>query len=186
MTFVFFTEEPSMEWTLKNIIPKFLPVQKFRIIPHEGKQDLEKSIPRKLRAWKDNSQRSYKFIVILDKDSGDCVKIKSRIKQLCIDNGRSDTLIRIAIHELESWFLGDLSAVDAAYNTNFAKNCKKRKFRNPDRISSPSDEIKKMIKNYSKIDGARRISCHLSMDNNSSESFNVFVTGLKRFIEKVQ
>lgn len=71
--------------------------------PHEGKQDLDKSIPIKLKHW--NVPNSW-FVVVRDKDQSDCVQLKQRLKQLCEANGRPETLIRIGVHELESWFLG--------------------------------------------------------------------------------
>ena len=40
----------------------------FICVPHEGKQDLEKSIPRKLRAWREPSAH---FIVVRDNDGGE-------------------------------------------------------------------------------------------------------------------
>ena len=48
--FVFMVEEVSMEECLKNLLPQILPddIPVPIIIPHEGKKDLEKSIPRKL------------------------------------------------------------------------------------------------------------------------------------------
>ena len=49
---VFLLEEESMKALLEILLPQILPPEVcFLCIPHEGKQDLEKSIPRKLRAW---------------------------------------------------------------------------------------------------------------------------------------
>ena len=48
-----------------------------------------------------------------DKDSGDCRSIKRKMAQKVQNSGKMDkTLIRIACHELESFYLGDLSAVE--------------------------------------------------------------------------
>ena len=50
---VFLVEEPSMKEFLKVILPKVIPVNvSYTIIHHEGKQDLERSIPKKLRAFR--------------------------------------------------------------------------------------------------------------------------------------
>lgn len=43
---VFLLEERSMKTLLDGLLPRFLPGISFLCIPHEGKQDLEKSIPR--------------------------------------------------------------------------------------------------------------------------------------------
>jgi hypothetical protein len=61
----------------------------YKCIPHEGKQDLEKSIPRKLKAW----HKPAKFIVIRDKDSADCLKAKQKLLKLCQQGDRPDTLL---------------------------------------------------------------------------------------------
>jgi hypothetical protein len=49
---VFLLEEPSMKALLDVLLPRIIPENiTFKCIPHEGKQDLEKSIPKKLKAW---------------------------------------------------------------------------------------------------------------------------------------
>lgn len=51
MTLVFLLEELSMKVFLEGLLPRVLPEHiGVQLIPHEGKSDLEKSIPRKLRA----------------------------------------------------------------------------------------------------------------------------------------
>ncbi len=180
------TEEKSMKETLQVILPKihnsFENKDYFRILPHEGKQDLEKSIPIKLRAWKDNKSIQYKFIIVRDKDSGNCYQIKENIKNLCFSAGREDVLIRIAIHELESWFFGDLKAIDRAYNSKLSKHRKTSKFRDPDKLANPSEELSKILNSYSKISWSKKISKEMDIENNSSRSFNEFVSGVRKII----
>ena len=50
---VFLLEEYSMKVLLEGLLPRLFPELPFLCIPHQGKQDLEKSIPRKLRAWRE-------------------------------------------------------------------------------------------------------------------------------------
>ncbi|MDR3600409.1 MAG: hypothetical protein P4L49_08030 [Desulfosporosinus sp.] len=59
---VFLVEEPSMKEFLRGILPRVIPDNvSYTIIHHEGKQDLERSIPKKLRAFrKQNTQ----FVVL--------------------------------------------------------------------------------------------------------------------------
>lgn len=53
MKLVFLLEEQSMKTFLDGILPRILPPDvTFITVPHEGKTDLQKSIPIKLRAWK--------------------------------------------------------------------------------------------------------------------------------------
>ena len=44
---VFLVEEYSMKVLLEGLLPRLFPLLDFRCIPHEGKQDLDKSITRK-------------------------------------------------------------------------------------------------------------------------------------------
>ena len=53
MKLIFLLEELSMKYLLLELLPRILPENvEFQIIPHNGKRDLEKSIPRKLRGWR--------------------------------------------------------------------------------------------------------------------------------------
>ena len=98
---VFMLEEPSAKVLLESLLPRILPNDvSFLCIPHEGKQDLEKSLPVKLRHW--NVPNTW-FVVIRDKDQSDCLTLKNHLKKICEDSGRPETLVRIAVHELESW-----------------------------------------------------------------------------------
>ena len=179
---VFMTEEASMEVCLNNILPKFLPDDvTFQIIPHEGKQDLERSIPKKLRAWNNCEGIEYKFIVLRDKDGGDCISLKNNLVQLCSGAGRSDSLVRIVCNELESWFLGDLAAVEQAFHKKgLAKQQNKQKYRAPDKLANAAEELQKLVKSYRKVRGARAIAPYMDLTNNRSHSFQVFITGVQK------
>ena len=65
---------------LHGLLPRLFPNLPFLCIPHEGKQDLEKSIPRKLRAWR---EAGVHFCVIRDNDQGDCHELKRKLNALC-------------------------------------------------------------------------------------------------------
>ncbi len=182
---VFMLEEPSAKILLDSLLPRILPPDvSFICIPHEGKQDLDKSIPIKLKHW--NVPNSW-FVVVRDKDQSDCVQLKQRLKQLCEANGRPETLIRIAVHELESWFLGDLAAVGTAFGLpKLAKQQQGKKFRDPDSLANAQEELKKLVKGYQKIAGAKKISPHLSFDTNTSISFQHLLRGLKTYLEHIK
>jgi hypothetical protein len=83
---VFLLEEPSTQDFLQGILPSIFPNQ---ITPHflvfEGKQDLERQLPRRLKGWLRPNSR---FIVMRDQDSGDCAVIKARLAGLCAAAGR--------------------------------------------------------------------------------------------------
>lgn len=174
---VFLLEEESMKALLDVLLPQILPADiTFLCIPHEGKQDLEKSIPIKLRAWQTPGTS---FVIVRDKDHADCLEVKNRLVKLCEQAGRSDSLVRIACHELESWFLGDLAAVEKAFNIKkLAGQQQNRKYKEPDKLSNASEELEKLVKGYRKVSGAKKIAAHMTIHQNYSHSFNCFISGV--------
>lgn len=144
---------------LEVILPKIL-AEPYHIvyITFEGKQDLDKKIEAKVRGWlKPNSV----FLILRDKDSSNCRTIKHEIKsKLSLTNKLDRCCIRIACHELESFSLGDLNAVEKGLNIkNVGKLQKKRQYRDPDLLANASDELKKLTNNqYQKVSGSRAIA----------------------------
>lgn len=176
MTLVFLLEEKSMKVFLDTLLPKILPENvAFFTIPHEGKSDLRKSIPIKLRAW--NIPDS-KFVIVQDQDSNDCKKLKQELIDLCSSNSK-EVLIRIACHELEAWYWGDLKAVELAYQKDLSKIGKKKAYRIPDDIVSPKRELQKLLPEHQQIAGAKKIAQYIDIERNISTSFHVFVDGVK-------
>ncbi len=179
MTLVFFLEEPSAEEMLRGILPNILPDHVVtRFIVFEGKQDMEKQLKRRLKFWQAPNSR---FFVMRDQDSRDCRSIKQNLLELCEAAHKPETIVRIACHELESFYIGDLNAVEKGLGVrNLAKLQNKRKFREPDALSHPGWELKNLTKNrYQKVSGSRAIGKHLDIENNLSHSFNVLVSAIK-------
>lgn len=179
-TLVFFLEEPSAREMLEGILPRLIPETiRVRYLVFNGKQDLEKNLKPKLRGWR---QPDSMFVVMRDQDSGDCRKIKFGLADLCRDTGKNGILIRIACRELESFYLGDLAAVEKGLALKgLASHQQKRKFRNPDALGSPSKELQRLTNNaYNKIAGSRAVAPHLNLESNSSHSFNVLVSGIRK------
>ncbi len=182
-TLVFLLEEPSVEEMLKGILPHLLPngiTLKFLIF--EGKQDLDKRLGKRVRGWQ--APDAF-FVVIRDKDSGDCQVIKQELRDKLANAGRPDSLVRIACHELESYYLGDLAAVEAGLNCRgISRQQDRAKFRTPDRTANPFQELTKLA-DYQKVAGSRAIAPHLKLDgSNRSHSFNVLIDGLRRVIKQ--
>ena len=175
MKLVFFLEERSMKELLDGILPRILPDGvSFLTIAHQGKSDLEKSLPIKLKGW---NEPDTKFIVVHDQDSNNCVELKQKLKKLCAGYGK-EVLIRISCHELEAWYWGDLSAVSKAFGRDISTLSNKRKYHIPDMIENPKQELKRYLPGMGQIDSARRIAAHMSITKNTSHSFNVFVQGV--------
>jgi len=178
-TLVFLLEEPSMVEVLEVLLPKLLPETVFfQLVPHEGKRDLDRSIPRKLRAWR---APGVHFVVVRDRESAECHALKKRLKDLCDMGGRPDSLIRIVCPSLEAWFLGDLAAVEQAFEMGgLATKHRRKRFKEPDRFNNAPDELKRLVGHYQKRSGARAIAPHLDPACNRSRSFQVFCSGISR------
>ena len=183
MKLIFLLEEPSTKYLLLELLPRILPPHvDFQVIPHNGKRDLEKSIPKKLRGW--NEPGDIRFVILHDQDNKDCIELKQSLLELCKVTDRP-VLVRIACQELESWYFGDINALTKAYGKTKLKNLsKQKKYRIPDNIPSPKEELYKLIPDHQQIEGAKRIAPHMDIKNNTSVSFQVFVTGIQRLIEK--
>lgn len=179
---VFLLEEPSAKAMLESVLPRVLNEEtRFRCIPFEGKQDLEKQLTRKIRAYQNDQAR---FIVLRDQDSHpDCTVVKSRLLDLCKASGKADRcLVRIACRELETFYLADLLAVEQSLGlTGLAKHQQSRKFKTPDHLGSPSRELKTLTGNrYEKVAGSRAIGRHLQLDNERSPSFRNLMVAIRR------
>ena len=174
---VFLLEESSMGGLLEVLLPRLLPGLSFQCVPHEGKQDLEKSIPRKLKAWR---EPGVLFCVIRDNDSGDCWALKEKLVALCKSGGRDDTLVRIACQELEAWYLGEPDALAEAFGKEKLRGIGNiALYRDPDTVFKPSAEIRKLVPEFQKVSGARRMAGHLTRDRNMSASFRAFLGGVE-------
>ncbi len=74
----------------KRVLPLFS--KPYICISHQGKQDLAKSIARKLKAFK-NSSPNTKFIIVHDQDSHDCQKLKKELGEICQNASDAQVLI---------------------------------------------------------------------------------------------
>lgn len=181
-TIVFFLEEPSSREMLAGILPRILPADmQIRYVVFQGKQDLEKNLKSKLQAW---LLPDSIFVVMRDQDSGDCKAIKTKLVRLCSEAGKDGVLVRVACRELESFYLGDLAAVEKGLSLKGIKAKQQgKKFRNPDTLGNPAEELFKLTSNaYDKVSGSRAIAPYLSLTTNCSKSFNVLLSGINNLI----
>jgi hypothetical protein len=179
---IFLVEEPSMKALLDGLLPRLFPGwierQHFQCVAHEGKSDLDRSVPRKLANWRIPGDR---FVVVRDNDGADCTEIKARLTAMCDETGRKDTLIRLVCQELEGWYLGDLVALGMAFDAPKVDTPAHRKrFANPDSWLKPSIEVKRLVPSFQKGSGARAVAPHLEPRRNVSHSFGVFLTGVRQ------
>lgn len=179
---VFLVEELSAKAMLDALLPRILQEGiEFRCIPFEGKQDLEKQMVRKIRAYQNSQAR---FIIMRDLDSHpNCLVLKQRLRDLCDEAGKAEQcLIRLACTELETFYLADLQAVETALQIHgLSKLQNKQKFRTPDHLGSPSKELKTLTKQrYEKVAGSRAIGQHLDLNNGRSPSFYHLIQAIMR------
>lgn len=180
---VFLLEEYSMKVLLDGLLPRLMPELQFLCVPHEGKQDLEKSIPRKLRAWREPGVR---FVVVRDNDSGDCHPLKVRLVEACEQGRRGDTLVRLACQELEAWYLGEPEALAAAFdNPDLVDLGGQARFRDSDSVVQPAAALEDLVPEFQKVSGARLMASHLTRERNRSVSFRCFLEGVGRVSEGV-
>jgi len=174
---VFLLEEPSAKAMLEGLMPRLAPDVPARYLVFQGKQDLERQLVLKLRHYQNPGAR---FIVLRDQDSADCHEVKRSLVAKCKEAKR-EALVRIACHELESWYLADLAAVESGLEMKgLAAKQGLSKYREPDRLANAAEELAKVtIRRYQKVGGSRSIGQYLDTSNTRSKSFAVFIAGVK-------
>ena len=178
---VFLLEELSARAMLEGLLPKLLPdTIRCRYIVFEGKQDLEKQLVKRMRGYRVPDAR---FVVLRDKDSEDCRQVKKRLVGKCTEAHQPASLVRVACHELESWYLGDLAAVEVGLGvTGLVRHQDKTPYDRPDDLAAPARKLHSIAPTYQKVGGSRAIGPHLNPGNNRSHSFRVFVAGIQKLV----
>lgn len=194
----FLVEEPSCEAVLQNLVPKILDHNvSFNIHAHQGKPDLLKSLPRRLKGYKAWLPEHYGVVVLIDSDDEDCHQLKAIVENAASDAGlisksaaaagyKFQVLNRLAIEELEAWFFGDIFALNAVYPRVALSLGNKRKYRDPDAVTGGTWEALERelqsagyhLGGLAKIAAARDISAYMKPEGNKSKSFQVFREGL--------
>ena len=180
-----------MKEVLKKILPKILAEKwiyetNYFIRAFEGKSDLFKSLPRQIMALSKKQGVKVGVVVLHDQDSADCKLLKARlIKQMSAEES-TPRLVRIICRELESWYIGDFKAISQAYpNFKYINYINKAKFRNPETCNAEY-ELSKILPEFQKISSAKAIAPFLKAENNRSESFKQFVSGIQKFTNPIK
>ena len=178
---VFLLEELSAQALLEGLLPRCLhPTITPRYIPFQGKQDLDKQVERKLRGYLNPNAR---FLILRDQDSADCHTVKAGLLAKCAAAGRAPvSVVRIACRELETFYLADLAAVGAAFGLpRLAEQQERAKYRTPDRLGAPSQELATLTRQqYQKVSGSRQLGEYLDPENTRSVSFKHLMAGIRR------
>lgn len=194
-------EEPSAEAALQALLPRLLPNEAtFRIHAHQGKMDLLGKLPSRLKGYASWMKREGNFwiLVLVDKDRDDCKELKARLEDCAREAGlltksraktgtRSHVVNRIAVEELEAWFLGDPEAVAAAYPRVPPTVVSRARFRHPDGVrGGTSEALEELLQDaghhttgLQKTRTAREIARHMAPERNRSPSFRAFCDGIR-------
>jgi hypothetical protein len=186
-------EEESAEAALHSILPRLLPKSEFQIIRFQGKQDMLRNLPARLRGYSSWLPENWSILVLIDRDNDDCMELKGRLEAMARDarlstkssvqaGARFQVALRIVIEELESWFFGDWEAVRAGYPRVSATTPNKERFRDPDGISGGTWEAMEQVlqragyykSGLGKIELARTVAQYMDPARNKSRSFQVF------------
>ena len=198
----FLVEEPSAEAALNNIVPRIIGRGlTFTIHPHQGKPDLLKCLPDRLRGYARWLPPDWRIVVLVDQDREDCRRLKARLESAASEAGlttqtaagaasRIQVVNRIAVEELEAWFLGDAEALCTAF-PKVSKTFEKRaKYRHPDGIAGGTWEaLERLLQGagyfrggLAKVGAAAAISKHMDPSRNRSPSFAVFRGALAELV----
>jgi len=200
-----FVEGGSDVPTIREILTRRFHLKEYRdfkIHPHRGKGKLPNSpytridpknrtllhqLPAKLRAYA-NFSDDYCVIVLVDADNDDCILLKQSLVALhneLLHKPRC-VLFRIAVEEIESWFIAEPNAILRAYPK--AKISKINGI-SPDSIIGAWEHLAIVLnKNPSHCNGydkkiwAEKISPRLDLNNPKSPSLYFFIQGVDRII----
>jgi hypothetical protein len=191
-------EEPSMEEALRHLLPKIIGNRaEWKVINMRSKGRLMKELPNRLRGYKRrmNGGENIKVIVLVDRDIDDCHALKRQLEAMARNAGLQtktaagaggaafQVVNRIAIDELEAWFMGDTTALQCAYTSL-------RSVRFPNYFNHPDnggtwERLHHFLKqhgiyrnSFPKIDAARNIAKHMEPERNRSRSFQCFLQGV--------
>jgi len=196
-------EEQSAEEALRHLLPKLLQNRaQAKVINLGSKHKLLKLLPERVAAYAQRiaSGESLRVVVLVDRDHDDCEALKAELERVAAGAGLLTksaaaagqafaVLNRIVVEELESWFIGDPSALCRAFTGLPRASTHSGIFRNPDNGGS-WEALHRFLKrhgiyknSFPKIDAARRIAPHMDVGQNRSRSFQVFVEGMDALLE---
>jgi hypothetical protein len=201
----FLVEEQSAEAALQELVPRIVaPEITFAFRVFQGKHDLLRKLPARLRGYRSWLPDDGRIVVLIDADDGNCYAQKMQLERMAHDAGlitrstdRTDAAIqvlnRLAVQELEAWFFGDIEAIRAAYPGVSPNLAQQQGYRNPDTISGGTWEALERVlqraghhrSGLQKIAAARSIASHMVPQRNRSQSFRAFSQGLETLTQMI-
>ncbi len=197
-------EEPSAEAALREFLPKLVNRRaSTKIINLQSKSQLLRKLPFRLRGYAARLDKGedIRIVVLIDRDRDVCFELKAQLERaaraagLATRAGRTGAapfrvVTRIAIEELEAWFLGDTAALRSAFTSLPAIDPARGIFRNPDNVTGGTwESLAKYLRSqgiyrnhYPEIEGARKIGSKLELGRNRSASFVAFCAGVEALL----
>ena len=189
-----------MEAFLRVVLPMILGRTQFNIRPFQNKDQLLKHLPTRLQGYAQWIPANHKIVVLVDRDSEDCERLKAQLEQIALSAGlatRSQpadgcfTVInRIVIEELEAWYFGDWQAVQKAYPEVSQFIPALPRYQDPDAIQGGTWEhfgrVLRRAGYYEsglrKIEAAQSIGPYIDPENSRSHSFQCFRDALRELV----
>ena len=90
-------------------------------------------------------------------------------------------MIRIACRELETIYLADLAAVEAVTGVSgLARQRSKSKYRNPDALGNPKQELRALTRGaYQPVGSSRELGHKLQLNNARSSTFQQLLHAIR-------
>ncbi|MGI4871424.1 MAG: DUF4276 family protein [Janthinobacterium lividum] len=150
-------EEASAKAALDVLLPRLLPEgATFVCHPHRGKTDLLARLPGRLKNYARvlPANADWRVVILMDADT-DCKGRKKELERLVAEvhlltkttaqpGQKYQVITRLAVAELEAWFLGDPAAIQAAYSRVHAHHFK-RIHPVPDEISDAWETLHRVL-----------------------------------------
>ena len=178
---VFIVEEASKEEFLREFLKRWSTPTDLEItyLVAGGHSQVRRLIASKLRNWR---KPNTTFVILCDQDSANCVERKAELSKQVPPHHRSNTVVRIVCTELEGWYLTDRSALHAALPAlDQTEAWPAALLGPPDAIQRPARQIA-AITRFRKTTLAREMGQRISLQPNTSHSFNLFLQTLNQIL----
>lgn len=203
MMFHVLVEGTSDDPTVREILTRRFGLSRggqFQIYPHGGRGKLPKNpnaapalydrtlfgqLPAKLRAYAGKGLDAC-IVVLFDQDDDDCVKLLADLQKMLANlaSKPANVLFRIAMEEIEAWFLADQAAITAAYTHAVFHGVAAG---DSDLIDDPSDILAGCLgvslpcTGQMKAEWAEAMAPYLDLDSPHSTSLAKFIEGIDRY-----
>ena len=204
------TEGASDEPVVRVVLERHFKLSEqrhFTIHPHRGKgmfpgtkpehlkhEGLLNQLERKLAAYGKTLGESDLVVVLLDVDDDNCIELLQELNTRlnALSSKPKRVLFRLAIEEIESWFIADLEALKSAYPTRRITRLKAKKIA-PDAIIGAAERLAEhlgikpeSITGTLKKKWAEQIAPYLNLDEPCSPSLRKFLEGLTAQIDAIR